>query len=479
VICPHCYAHIADGSLSCPTCGAQFDLNGNVTTPGVGAPAKPHPHPHHEGPAPSLTPVVALASGRNRARRITTGVVIVAVLAGAGYGVVRWRRAETPGVAQWASPPRPVPGLPSGGLGHTCVITEAGTVLCWGDREFGQLGDTVGAPTGVPCAVCTNATFTQLDAGDNHTCARTTQGGVLCWGANYRGQLGLPSNTECVTGRGRYACSVVPQEAPVERVTMVAAGADHTCALLADSTVACWGGSYRGQLGVVSMAPGQIIARPGSRFRYVTIAAGAYHTCGITPTGELQCWGYNVNGQIGTTTRQLCGATLQSRVPCAAQPVTVTGGHTFRAVAAGVDHTCALDQDGRAWCWGKGDFGQLGAGGPASSEAPVAVEGNRSYVALAAGARFTCALDGEGGAWCWGENTKGQLGRGSDSSMARAPAKVTIPVRALSIGAGAEHACVVAEGGRAFCWGAGLAGQLGTGAVGDSRVPLEAGLDRH
>jgi alpha-tubulin suppressor-like RCC1 family protein len=475
VICPKCFAHIADTSLSCPTCGAEFDLNGNIVRQPE-SPAAAHPHAHHHVPPPSIAPALALASGR-KGGRIVGIVVTVLILAGAAYGVVRWRETKKPVVAAWPSPPRAAPGLPSGGLAHTCVITEAGTILCWGDREFGQLGDTVGAPTGIPCAVCTHGTFTQLAGGENHTCARTTQGAVMCWGGNYRGQLGSPSTTECVTGRGRFDCSVVPIFAPVENAAMVTAGAEHSCALLADSTVACWGGSYRGQLGVTSMARGQTIALVAGRFRFTTIAAGAWHTCGIAPDGRILCWGWNAHGQLGSMTRQLCGPTVQSRTPCGAQPALLASDLRFRAVAAGAEHSCALTAEGGAYCWGANDMGQLGRGTLDSGLVPVAVAGGQRYTALAAGARFTCALDGDGGVWCWGSNSRGQLGTGSDSTTSLRPVRVPLAVRALSIGAGAEHACAVVEGKRAFCWGAGASGQLGNGRTTDSRVPVEAGLD--
>lgn len=424
-----------------------------------------------------MAPVLALASSR-KGGRIAAIAVALLILAGVVYGVIKWRETKRPAAAAWPSPPRAAPGLPSGGLAHTCVITEAGTILCWGSSELGQLGDTVGAPAGVPCAVCTHGTFTQLDAGDNHTCARTTQGAVMCWGANSRGQLGSPTTTECATARGRYACSVLPLTAPVEDAALVAAGAEHSCALLADSTVACWGGAYRGQLGVTTLARGQTIAHVARRFRFTTIAAGAYHSCGIKPDGGIQCWGWNARGQLGAMTRQLCGPTVQSRTPCGAEPVPVASDFRFRAVATGAEHTCAVTIDGQAYCWGANDQGQLGRGSQDSGLVPVAVAGGQRYTALAAGARFTCALDADGGVWCWGSNAQGQLGNGSDSSTSLIPVRPSLGIRALSIGAGANHACAVVEGNRAFCWGAGSAGQIGNGRTANSRVPVEAGVDR-
>lgn len=472
--CPKCLAHVPENSQFCPTCGAAVSPDGEALQQPAGT-APTRPHPHHHGPPPVIAP---LTHPRSRAFRILVALALLLAAAGGAWGVLRWRAAAAPAAATWPSPPRAGPGLPSGGLAHTCAITEAGSVLCWGSAEVGQLGDTSAVTAGAPCTVCSTAHFTQLDAGDDHTCARTAAGGVLCWGSNLFNQLGTRTGTECLTSRGRVPCASVPVDAPVDHVALVAAGADFSCALGTDSLVRCWGSNYRGQLGVVTTTPWQTAARVGGTDRYVMITAGRRHACGIVPDGTIRCWGSNTSGQLGTRARtRLCGPTRQTLEPCSPAPVVVASDLRFRDVAAGGAHTCAIAVDGQVLCWGANGSGQLGNATTEPAREPVPATGGRHYQAVAAGADFTCAIATDGAVWCWGGNAHGQLGNG-DSTASTIPARVPLAAAALSIGAGATHACAVVEGARVFCWGAGDDGQLGNPRLAASRTPVEAGLVR-
>ena len=464
--CPKCSAEIPDNSPNCPKCGAGLAANSHTDTPHP----RPHPHPHHE------LHIAPLSERTNWGPRIFGAFLAVLAIAGAIWGFMRWKASRVEPVAIWASPPKPLAGLPAGGLGHTCTLTESGTILCWGNSELGQLADTIGAPAGVPCAVCTQGQFTQLDAGANHTCARRNDGSVLCWGANLFGQLGTPTTTECVTVRGRIPCALLPVQASVERVVSVSTGSDHTCALGADSTLSCWGSDYRGQLGVTTMPRGVAVVHPQGNAKYIAVSSGLYHTCAIRPDGTMQCWGLNTSGQLGAATTEQCGPTMATRLPCSPHPNTLESRLRFKAVAAGGDHTCGLTADGEAYCWGKNRVGQLGNGATDDERVPVAVTGGRRYDEIAAGMDFVCARTAEGAVWCWGSNMAGQVGV-NDSTDHASPVQVTLPAPALSIGTGIAHACAVVQGPRVFCWGSGLEGQLGNGRRADSHIPVEAGLD--
>ena len=462
--CPKCNAQIPDNSPNCPKCGAVLAANGHTGTP------HPRPHPHHE------MHIAPLSERTNWFGRILGGFLVVCVIAGGIFGFLKWKEGRKEPVAVWPSPPRAVAGLPTGGLNHTCALTESGTILCWGNSELGQLADTIGAPAGVPCAVCTQGQFTQLDAGGNHTCARRNDGSVLCWGANLFGQLGAVTSTECVTVRGRIPCALLPVEAPVQRIASVSVGADHSCALGADSTITCWGSDYRGQLGVTSMPRGTMAVHPAGNAKYTAVSAGQYHTCAIRPDGTVQCWGLNISGQLGARTTAQCGPTMATRAPCSPAPLTIQSTVRFKAIASGGDHTCGLNTDGEAWCWGTNRAGQLGVASLAASSVPVAVDGGRRYDEITSGMDFSCARTAEGTVWCWGSNSAGQIGA-ADSTDHPTPVQVTLPAPALSIGAGTAHACAVVQGPRIFCWGSGMEGQLGNGRRADSRSPVEAGVD--
>lgn len=459
--CPKCNAPVSADSPNCPKCGASLLPNHHTG---------PRPHHHADFHIDPMT------EQKSWLPKVMGGLLLVAVIAAAIFGFMRWKASRVEPVAAWPSPPKAVAGLPTGGHGHTCMLTEAGTILCWGNSELGQLADTLGAPAGVPCAVCTQGQFTQLDAGANHTCARRTDGSVVCWGANLFGQLGVPTTTECVTARGRIPCALLPLQVPVEHVTAVSAGSDHTCALNADSTLSCWGSDYRGQLGLARMPPGQSVVHPQGDPRYIAVSSGQYHTCAIRPDGTAQCWGLNASGQLGTTTTEQCGPTMATRLPCSPRPVNVATDQRFKAIAAGGDHTCALTRDGAAWCWGKDRVGQIGDGRTGDVTPPVAVAGDHRFDEITAGMDFTCARTAEGAVWCWGSNASGQIGA-NDSTDHSTPVQLTLPAPAMSIGAGTAHACAVLQGARIFCWGAGMEGQLGNGRRADSRGPTEAGID--
>jgi alpha-tubulin suppressor-like RCC1 family protein len=258
--------------------------------------------------------------------------------------------------------------------------------------------------------------------------------------------------------------------------TQVAAGARHTCAIRGGD-VTCWGANTEGQLGTAGatgsggaqLAPTPIDLGPGRKAK--AIAAGGRHTCAIVAdaTGDgVACWGDNRFGQLGQSTggRDLVpfesGATALSATPLAATPVALT---------AGLNHTCALFDDGGIRCWGDDRFGQLGlthppAGTPPGPHFPAVDLGGTRAVAVAAGAYHTCALLDGGPVGCWGWNDYGQLGDvaypGGDVAPGLiAPVALSGGVRARAIAAGAFHSCAITTAGEVTCWGLNRAGQVG------------------
>ncbi|MFI5492452.1 hypothetical protein [Actinoplanes sp. NPDC051859] len=177
------------------------------------------------------------------------------------------------------------------------------------------------------------------------------------------------------------------------------------------------------------------------------IAAGGAHSCAITSLGDLSCWGDDSSGQLGDGSRPHGFAE-----PVVALPDAVR-------VDAGRAHTCAVDAAGRAYCWGDDSAGQLGDGGHTDRDAPHVVEAlrDRTLVAIAAGARHTCAVDDEGAAWCWGDGSRGQLGTPGTTGSAtpvrvRTGGRTDDPV--VDIAAGGDTTCAATAGGAAYCWGA-------------------------
>lgn len=316
----------------------------------------------------------------------------------------------------------------SAGYGHTCAVTEAGEAWCWGNNSSGQLGQgIVGGYTNRPFRVSTSTpgfgsdNIAWIDAGGGSTCAVTTSGQAFCWGGNRQGTLGIDRRT-------------LRRDVPWPVDTAHPRFGD-------DNVVSLGRNGLRGSA-----------------------------TCALTDAGQAFCWGQNHSGQVGVG--------HHGKVKWRPRSInTDAPGLTRRNVAqisAGILHGCALNQSGRAFCWGSNAFGQLGDRTRQGSRKPVRVlataPGLRGaqIAAIGSGENFTCALTDAGRVACWGRNDRGQLGNGTTRNRA-----VPWPVRTerlpfrrgriAQIDVGAAHACALTDTGRAFCWGSNASGRLGIG----------------
>ncbi len=193
------------------------------------------------------------------------------------------------------------------------------------------------------------------------TCALTSLGVVKCWGYNYSGQLG-----DFTTFDQRTPVDVVRLDSPIAAIT---AGLGHTCALTTAGGIKCWGGNSYGQLGdgtrTVRLVPVDVT---GLTSGVTAISAStSTHTCAVLADGGVKCWGRNDNRQLGTDTPQ------EFHIDHSAVPVDVDGPlGNMTSVTTGDSHTCALSAEGAAICWGSNLSGQLGTGS-AGSLTPVDV----------------------------------------------------------------------------------------------------------
>lgn len=313
-----------------------------------------------------------------------------------------------------------------------------------------------------------------LSAGKYHACYLSKEGGVECRGYNASGQLGR--------GAEGSSLSILPL-APVtgleSGVVSIAAGGSHTCALLTGGSVMCWGNGQFGQLGngISKTVQNEPVVVTGLSGPVVDITAGEYHTCALLQNGKVQCWGLNGAGQLGNgITREFLGRNT---------PVDVTGlAAPAEAIAAGANHTCARLMDGTVWCWGNDEYGQLGDGTIVKGVAvkgkatPVQVAGLENAILVAAGARHTCALTGKG-VFCWGDNSSGQLGDGT-TEASPLPVEVTgLYSGVTTITAGEKHTCALSPDQSETvkgiqCWGDNAFSQLGTSSTEKfSNVPVD------
>jgi alpha-tubulin suppressor-like RCC1 family protein len=282
----------------------------------------------------------------------------------------------------------------------TCALTGVGAVKCWGNGQFGQLGDNSYSIRSTPVDVVGLSTgMMAIVAGRLHTCALSVGGGVKCWGSNNNGQLGDGSITNRTTPVDVFGLS--------SGVMALTAGEHHTCALMTSGGVKCWGLNTYNQLGD---SPEHVYSTPvdvvGLASGVKALAAGFWHTCALTGIGGVKCWGANFNGQIGDNSSD---TTIR---PAPVDVVGLTGG--VIAIAAGWDHSCALTGGGGVKCWGGNYAGQVGDNSKTNRAVPVDVVGlSGGVIVISTGDEHTCALTSGGGAKCWGNNYYGQLGDNS------------------------------------------------------------------
>lgn len=316
----------------------------------------------------------------------------------------------------------------------TCVRLLDGDVRCWGGNAWGQLGrgdkrDVGDVPGALPVdSLALGGPATQLSAGHGHVCAVVADQ-PRCWGWNLLGQLGVGSTAAL----GDEADELPPPPVALADVVEVVAGVSHTCARVQAGAVHCWGSSSRGELGYGDTlrrgdAPGDLptpaLALGGPA---VQLAAGGHHTCALLDDASLRCWGANDAGQLGQARAGDVGDEPGE------MPPPRTGVEAVVQVVAGANHTCTRHTDGAVRCWGAGAAGQLGDGDTEDigvdpltfPPAPVDLGGAADLLA-ANGGDTTCARLTDGSLRCWGANESGQLGLG----FARAEPSTTTPALA-------------------------------------------------
>lgn len=302
--------------------------------------------------APRPTPVTGLAAG---VADVVTRLAHSCARTEAG-GALCWGRGEQGrlgnGTVADSLVPVPVVGLGSGvtdlavGASFSCAVAGGGA-RCWGDNGNGQLG--AGEGTGWSSVPVTPWGLGQgvlrTWAGTGHACALRSGGGLKCWGENTQGVLGDGTTIH------RYTpVDVVGMNRGVRDASL---GARHSCAIDMAGALWCWGYNFNGQLGDGSQTARPVpVPAAGIASGAIAVAAGHAHTCALLANGEVRCWGSNHAGQSGP------GAVVDTRVA----PVTVPLGEPAFALSAGAEHTCAILAGGRARCWGNAADGRLGNG---------------------------------------------------------------------------------------------------------------------
>ncbi|MBT4761773.1 MAG: hypothetical protein HOO06_08770 [Bdellovibrionaceae bacterium] len=348
------------------------------------------------------------------------------------------------------------------GQNHTCAILVGGDSRCWGNGSNGRLGYNnvtnlgdgagetpsfngpipLGAVTGVPI---------QIEAGDSHTCVLLSSGKAKCWGYGFSGQLGNALNNTYGASAGIHNTASAPLVTLTNPIKQISANFNHTCALLTDGNISCWGVGTAGRLGYGDTSDvldpetkGYVLSGEPA----VQIATGRFHSCALLATGNARCWGLNNVGQLGLGHTTTVGDTAS---PTADVDL---GGERVRSIYAGGNQSCAILVNGHVKCWGgDGLFGEMGLGPHLSigdNEFPkdmpyISLGGSvNAVIKLVVGAYHSCTLLANGSINCWGDAANGKT---------TIPTGLNLAGSTVDLYIGANATCAIRSSGIQECWG--------------------------
>ncbi|ACO64999.1 regulator of chromosome condensation RCC1 [Micromonas commoda] len=357
------------------------------------------------------------------------------------------------------------------GYTHACAVLNDGKLMCWGNNANGELGiGTKGGHTSNPMNVDLGSgrTAKAVACGYTHTCAILDDDNLKCWGQNSQGWLGYGDTT----WRTAPEATAVVNLGAGRKAKAVSAGYQHTCAILDDDTLKCWGYANLYVLGygytTDKYAPeATAVVNLGSGRKAKTVTSGwgsdKRFVCATLDDDSVKCWGSNSEGQLGRTPYGI-HEYQQS-------PVAVTLGAGAASLSVGKScFTCAALNDGTVKCWGRNQEGQIGQGtvstAPITAPSVVNIGSGRTAKSVAAGSGNACAILDDDSMKCWGENDYGVLGTGNVLySSNNLPTGVALPSgrTAKSVSMGSLNVCAVLDDDSIWCWGGNGYGQLGNG----------------
>ncbi len=354
------------------------------------------------------------------------------------------------------------------GANHTCAIPSSGSLWCWGNNSWRQLGNLSNADSSVPVRVSKPSPppdrWVDVAAGLGHTCGlgvmiseeddEESSGTIWCWGQNNYGQHGNGNNLFTTTP------NIIEAENGGSWNTIARTGAgagEHVCAIGGDSSLWCWGRNHNGQLGdgttLTKLIPTKISAGPAdnNRSEWTSACTGYQHTCAIDSNQDLWCWGANGSGQLGL------GATAPEGVNQVLPSLIDQGNDgSWQEVYCGFAFSCALRFDGSLWCWGDNYFGQVGDGTRQTVNSPTMISPPDMLVGgwkqVSTGRTHTCAVGEDYSLWCWGENGDGRLGDRSTTDRA-VPTRSQAQWSWADVTCGTAHTCGMRTDGTFWCWG--------------------------
>ncbi|WP_413559941.1 Ig-like domain-containing protein [Bdellovibrio sp. HCB209] len=354
---------------------------------------------------------------------------------------------------------------------HACVLNTSNEIYCWGNNQYGYVGDGTQINKIAPTLISGSDSYTDISVGAQSSCGITSTSTVNCWGANSWIAGGANVTVGWLLGMGNAnlgAMALTPTPiSDTSTYSSIAAG-ETTCGVLTNGRVKCWGEyEYLGSgdnTEYTRFAPSD--ADMGQKYKYVSMGGFG---CGITIDDQLKCWGKNVDDSgtyysIGDDTKLFRPS-----------PVMLDRGQTYSKVAVGKFHACAITTDRTLKCWGNNANGQLGTGLSGASYdkiTPTIIDGSNQYIDVTAGNSHTCAITTTNDLKCWGASGSGQAGVGYTSTSVASPTVIASGTKFQSVKAGASHTCGITTTNDLYCWGYNSYAELGDSTYSQRNAPV-------
>jgi alpha-tubulin suppressor-like RCC1 family protein len=366
----------------------------------------------------------------------------------------------------------------SAGGHNTCMIKNKRT-YCWGNNDYGQLGDGTKVSKSTPTPVLTNLEFISISVGTNHVCAVDIDNVPYCWGNNNYGQLGDGTTGESLQPRRVSGLDRISNPSGLQTIK---AGHNFTCAIKSENTaVFCWGNNQSGQLGNMSVANFSTVPVSTGLQNILDLAIASGQPsdspelgrgCAVTKSLSLYCWGANyipLENNAYKIDKYLTPRSI----------IEIWGA---KFIDISLRHACVTKSSGHIQCWGFNDFGQLGYQTATTVvKAAGNVAGVNNMVRVLVGDSYSCGAQRTGILQCWGNNTyndgvttflSGQTGvdpNVADKVLAARPLNKT---QIAAIDSGHSHTCINVNDKALYCFGNNREGQLGNSLQDYSYTPV-------